>query len=224
MSKSQPILKFLSNASMVLWALLVVGFPAIASAAPATVSVTDSNQQPLANAVVFLVSSSNPNSVAQSTSTEMLQRDTAFNPDVLAVQMGTSVSFPNEDPFRHHVYSFSDAKSFELRLYGGRDVPSVLFDQPGHVALGCNIHDNMLGHIYVVPTPYFAVTDATGTAAIPEIADGEYSLQVWHPDMRGDVDDIARVVVIAGSPLTETAEIRVRRSRRASDDFERFDY
>ena len=203
----------------------VLGMSSASFAGPVTVTVTSVDGGTLPEAVVYLMAQDRAPALAQEgQSAEMVQRDTTFNPAVLAVQTGTSVSFPNEDPFRHHVYSFSDAKSFELRLYGRREVPSVLFDRPGHVALGCNIHDNMLGHIYIVSTPYFAVSDGQGKITLPDVPTGRYELMTWHPDMRGTPDASAKTVDVTDGGINEAVELRVRRSRRQGDDFERFDY
>ncbi len=70
----------------------------------------------------------------------------------------------------HHVYSFSEAKTFELALYKGNAHPPLVFDRPGVVVLGCNIHDSMLGYILVVDTPHFASTDAAGALSLDEPA------------------------------------------------------
>ncbi|MGH8028755.1 MAG: methylamine utilization protein [Arenimonas sp.] len=114
----------------------------------------------------------------------MDQRGLRFVPHVLAVATGTPVSFPNSDRVRHHVYSFSPAKRFELRLYAGRSQLPVVFDAPGLVTLGCNIHDWMLGFIYVVDSPWFAVSDAEGKARVPA-APGSYEARIWHPLIEG---------------------------------------
>ena len=79
-----------------------------------------------------------------------------FVPHVKPVVVGSPVYFPNKDDVRHHVYSFSPAKRFELPLYSGTPAAPVVFDRPGIVAIGCNIHDWMLGYIYVAETPYLA--------------------------------------------------------------------
>jgi len=110
----------------------------------------------------------------------MDQREKQFMPHVLAVRAGTLVEFPNSDQVRHHVYSFSEANRFELKLYSGVQAKPVLFDRDGVVVLGCNIHDAMLGYIFVAPTPYFAVTTPDGTASI-EAPPGAYRLELWHP-------------------------------------------
>jgi hypothetical protein len=106
-----------------------------------------------------------------------------FLPAVLAVRSGTRVSFPNRDDIRHQVYSFSPAKRFELRLY--KDTPSepVLFDKPGLVVLGCNIHDWMVGYIYVTDDPWFAVSDEAGKLHIDDLPVGRYHVTLWHPQI-----------------------------------------
>ena len=94
------------------------------------------------------------------------QRDKQFIPYVTALQVGTSVWFANTDKIRHHVYSFSPAKKFELPLYAGVPAEPVVFDRPGFVTLGCNIHDWMIAYVAVLTTPYFAVTHAEGRARL----------------------------------------------------------
>jgi plastocyanin len=114
----------------------------------------------------------------------MDQRKSAFVPGVLPVQAGTRVEFPNSDQIRHQVYSFSRAKPFELPLYAGSDAPPVLFDRPGVVVVGCNIHDFMIGYVVVLDTPYFGKTGGDGGLAVDAPA-GRYRLQVWHPRLAG---------------------------------------
>jgi plastocyanin len=114
----------------------------------------------------------------------MDQKALRFAPHLLVVQSGTSVTFPNSDNVSHHVYSFSDTKSFELPLYKGDAYPPVVFDHAGIVVLGCNIHDSMLGYVVVVDTPHFGVTDAQGVVHVADVPDGEYVLQVWTPRVR----------------------------------------
>ena len=108
----------------------------------------------------------------------------AFVPHVLIVQAGTSVLFPNNDVVSHHVYSFSDAKAFEFPLYKGNAHPPLLFEKPGLVVLGCNIHDGMLGYVVVVDTPHFAKTDEQGVARIDGVPSGDYVVAAWTPRAR----------------------------------------
>ncbi len=140
--------------------------------------------EPLRHAVVYL-----PGEVAESVPAsppraEIDQRDMQFQPHVLAVHSGTLVDFPNSDQVRHHVYSFSEAKRFELPLY--RDSPGapVEFDRPGTVILGCNIHDHMLGYVLVLDTPVFAQPDELGWVELHAIAgDRLDDLRLWHPEL-----------------------------------------
>src|SRR5437867_6149702 len=115
------------------------------------------------------------------------------------------VSFPNRDNIRHHVYSFSSPKKFELPLYIGTPAAPVLFDKPGVVALGSNIHDWMLAYIYVVTTPYFAKTAADGKGRLDGLAPGTYEARVWQPRMRGGTDKTAQPVTLAAGELAQVA-------------------
>lgn len=109
------------------------------------------------------------------------QKSKEFIPHILPIKTGTAVFFPNSDDIQHHVYSFSPAKRFEIKLYKGTPAQPILFDQPGIAALGCNIHDWMLGFVYVTDTPYFTKTDHAGRWSI-DLPTGDYQLSVWHPD------------------------------------------
>ena len=104
---------------------------------------------------------------------------------------GTSVNFPNRDQIRHHVYSFSPAKTFEIPLYAGMPEKLIDFDRPGEVVLGCNIHDWMKAYVFVVDTPYFAVTDGAGEAELA-LPVGDYRVEVWHPQLDGEPAAAAR--------------------------------
>jgi hypothetical protein len=112
------------------------------------------------------------------------QRGKEFIPYVTVVQAGTAIDFPNNDTIRHHVYSFSPPKRFEIKLYAGKPSQPVVFDKPGEVALGCNIHDWMEAYVLVVDTPYFAKTSGDGRAAIQNVPEGRYRLRLWHPQQK----------------------------------------
>jgi plastocyanin len=158
-----------------------------AGAANLQVQLHDAQGQPLANTVVTLQGPQGALASPAPAIMDQVQRQ--FLPTVLAIRSGTRVSFPNRDDIRHQVYSFSPAKRFELRLY--KDTPSepVLFDKPGLVVLGCNIHDWMLGYIYVTDDPWFAVSDAAGKLQIDDLPAGRYQVTLWHPQM---VDQLAQ--------------------------------
>ena len=151
-------------------------------AVPWTIQVRNSAGQPLADAVVAVEVRGRP-ARASGAKAEMAQRERQFQPQVLVVQTGTAVNFPNFDTVRHHVYSFSPIKVFETKLYSGTPAEPVLFDKPGVAALGCNIHDRMSAHIIVVDTPLFAKTDANGFASF-DLPAGEHQLKTWHPSLK----------------------------------------
>lgn len=162
---------------------LLLGFACTAQAADLTVTVTDTQGKPVAQAVVSLEPTSGSGlTAADGTRAVMDQHGREFVPHVLAVQVGTEVAFPNSDDIHHDVYSFSPAKTFELPLYKGVPAKPVRFDKPGVVVLGCNIHDWMLGYIDVVPTPWFGMTGTDGRLTLQAPA-GAYQLVLWHPDM-----------------------------------------
>lgn len=144
-----------------------------------TVIVSDAAGNLITDAVVAFYDGKTPANNANATG-RIVQKNKMFNPKITVIQTGTSINFPNEDSFRHHVYSFSPAKKFELKLYSGVPTNPIQFDQAGLVTLGCNIHDSMLGYIYIVDTPFFAKTDDKGRAIL-KLGEGQYSYQVWLP-------------------------------------------
>jgi plastocyanin len=178
--------------------LLVAGGTRLASARPPGVEavVTDQSGKPVLDAVVALVPVGGAPPVLHPAPAVMDQVNKQFVPPVLAVVVGTPVSFPNRDNIRHHVYSFSSTKKFELPLYMGTPSTPVVFDKPGPVALGCNIHDWMVAYVYVVATPYFVKTGADGRARLEGLPAGPYEARVWHPRLRGETT--GRPITLAG--------------------------
>jgi plastocyanin len=158
----------------------VVLATACAQAAPVTVQVMTTNGEPLADAAVYAESESVQVLPKPVKTVEIEQKGRAFLPRVTVIQTGTNVSFPNNDTVRHHVYSFSPAKPFELKLYAGEPTNPVNFDKPGTVVIGCNIHDQMSAYIQVVPTLNVAKTDSSGKARLDGLPAGKYRLKAWH--------------------------------------------
>lgn len=144
------------------------------------VEVQDAQGKPLADAVVFLESAEASAVVRPLPGLEMAQDKRQFLPTILVVPRGTAVQFPNRDTVRHHVYSFSPVKKFELKLYIGTPASPVVFDQAGVVVLGCNIHDQMVGWILVVDTPYYGMTTPAGQVRLDGLPAGNYRLRAWH--------------------------------------------
>lgn len=165
--------------------LLVTLVPLAADAATIDVQVRDARGRAVRDAVIYALPQGRPQPPARRTAV-MDQRNRTFIPHVLAVQTGTAVSFPNSDDVRHHVYSFSPAKQFQLPLYKGTPAEPVVFDKAGVVMLGCNIHDTMSAYIVVVDTPYFEKAGADGQATLRDVDSGRYVVHVWYPEMRDE--------------------------------------
>jgi plastocyanin len=162
---------------------VVAGCTLCTHAATVNVIVTDLAAKPIAGAVVTLEPTSGSLPVKPMSGVEIAQVQRQFSPQVTVVTVGTSVTFPNFDTVRHHVYSFSPIKTFELKLYTGVPHTPVVFDKPGIAILGCNIHDQMAAWVVVVDTPLYARSAATGKAQIDDVAPGSYRLRVWHPSL-----------------------------------------
>ncbi len=161
------------------------------------VIVKDNKGAPVADAVVSLVPLDAAPTVAPApTPAVIAQSGQEFEPFVTTIVVGSSVSFPNRDKIDHQVYSLSKTKPFEIPLYSAGAGQTLIFDKPGIVALGCNIHDWMSAYIVVLATPYFQKTPAAGAAAFPTLPPGRYRLEVWHPRLIGDSN---REVTVAGS-------------------------
>lgn len=168
------------------------------------VTVQDKSGAMAADAVVYAQRKGAP-SASVKRQTLVDQRDKQFIPYVTAVQVGTAISFPNSDKIRHHVYSLSPAKRFELPLYAGVPAAPVVFDKAGFVTLGCNIHDWMIAYVAVVATPYFKVTGGEGRATLQGLPAGDYTVRAWQPSLRGMPEQFAQLISVAPN---ETKQLR----------------
>jgi plastocyanin len=185
-------------------ALLGLGLIATAaSAGNVEVQVRGPGGAPLADAVVTLVGPRISAPIRFPWPYVVKQQNISFQPHVLIVPVGASVTFPNMDNVRHHVYSFSKPKKFELKLYGHEEAHTVVFDKPGVVAIGCNIHDQMSGFIVVVDTPYAARTDANGRATILDVPAGGATISVWSAGLRAPGSQIAQQLNVPAGGLTK---------------------
>jgi len=111
---------------------------------------------------------------------QLVQRNKSFHPSLLVIPVGGTVEFPNHDPFFHNVFSLFDGKRFDLGLYEGGTTRLVRFDKPGISFIFCNIHAEMSAVVIALATPYYAVSDARGEVAIPNVPPGRYQVQVFH--------------------------------------------
>lgn len=198
--------------AIVLTLLATLSLAAAAQAADLTVVVRTPTGEPVKDAVVTVAAAGAPAAqpVKFSWPYSVAQQNIAFNPFVLIVPVGSDVNFPNKDNVRHHVYSFSPVKKFELKLYGRDESRSVRFDKPGIVPLGCNIHDQMIAFVVVVDTPFAAKTGADGVAVIKGLPAGSAPMTVWQPYMKTARNQQTRTVNVpaAGGREQVTADLR----------------
>jgi plastocyanin len=180
---------------------------AAASAAPFEMQFIGVDGKPLGGVVVTLRSTdaSRPPARPPAKPEVMDQINQQFDPHVLVIPAGTRVSFPNSDTVAHQVYSFSDAKKFDLPLYTGKPPNPVLFDQPGIVTVGCNIHDQMRGYVYVVEAQYLGRADHDGRWSVPNAEPGDYQLTIWHPLSRKQQKPVLEQRVTINSDGTKLA-------------------
>ena len=156
---------------------------ALARAASVNVVVTDPAGSPLSDAVVMLEPTGPHLPVKPMQNAQIAQHDLQFSPAVSVVTVGTSVLFPNQDTVKHHVYSYSPAKTFQIKLYAGVPHTPIVFDKPGIAVLGCNIHDGMIAWVVVTDTPLWARSGATGQARVADVPPGNYQMHVWHASL-----------------------------------------
>ena len=194
-------------------ALLAAAALGARAAGTVRVVTTDSAGAPVADAVAYVRALDAAVQVQPPAEpVAVTQQGQEFHPYVTAVVVGTRVVFPNKDNVQHHVYSVSPAKRFEIPLYIGDSKETIVFDRPGPVTLGCNIHDWMVAYILVLDTPYFATTGKDGTADITGLPPGRYRLEVWHPRLAGKVG--RDLLVAEAGDTTQVVSVTLRPDRR----------
>ena len=182
--------------------LVIFGLCHDLSAGSFDVTVKDGKGALVSDAVVY-ARGNGMNAQSTKKQTAIDQQDKQFIPYVTAVQVGTSILFPNKDNIRHHVYSLSSAKKFELPLYKGVPGEPVVFDKEGFVTLGCNIHDWMIAYVAVLGTPYFQVTGREGHALLKNLPPGQYTVEVWQPSLKGAPATFAQHVDVAAGGMKQ---------------------
>jgi plastocyanin len=144
----------------------------------------------------------------------IVQKNKEFHPHVLAVPVGTSVEFPNEDPFFHNVFSLYKGKRFDLGLYEAGSSRKVVFDKPGVSFIFCNIHPDMNAYVLALSSPLFDVTERDGRVKITDVPDGKYRMEVWYE--RAETSELTRLsrVVDVANPLVKLGVIDLADSPR----------
>jgi plastocyanin len=179
------------------------------AAAPLSVRVVDVSGRPVRDAVVTLYPSGNAARPARGTGHFVVsQKSLQFHPFLTIVPVGADVSFPNLDPTRHHVYSFSPAKKFELKLFAKDQSRTVHFDHAGVVALGCNIHDQMSAFIVVTDSAWTARTNAQGMATFADAPNAPGRVIVWHPYLRAPGGQLQ--LAVAAAQRSANVQVRLR--------------
>ena len=205
--------------------LLLINLLCIAKSLAADLQITikDQNNEPVTNVVVKLVAM---NHKVKLVPDEQIidQIDKEYVPQVVVVIKGGNVSFPNKDNIKHHVYSFSQAKQFELPLYEGTPANPVSFEKEGVVVLGCNIHDWMRGYIYVSDSPYVLIGDEQGQVKFSNLPQDSYLVSIWHPQIKSSFETVKISLTqeqsikegyqIELKPLVKIRRPKARRSRR----------
>src|ERR1700726_5235711 len=192
---------------------LLLLFCAASPAMAGTISVQAqlSNHEPFAGAIVTARGATSHAPVPVSAILDQI--NLAFAPDLIVIPVGSTVEFPNSDSVSHQIYSFSPTKRFQLPLYHGKPYPPVHFDQAGIVTLGCNIHDKMVGYIFVTDATYFGRTDARGVWSVPGLPRGTYHVSLWHPLLREPAAALDRAVSITGDEA-ENLTVQLAQSLR----------
>lgn len=132
----------------------------------------------------------------------LVQKNKSFSPHLLVIPPGSTVDFPNKDPFFHNVFSLFEGKRFDLGLYESGTTRSVKFDRTGVSYIFCNIHPQMNAIVISLDTPYYAIVGSSGEARIPNVEPGEYQMQVWAEGLnRDEMDKVSTRVNIGESPV-----------------------
>ncbi len=177
------------------------------AAAPLRVHVVDASGRPVRDAVVTLYPAGAAARAAHAGGRfTVSQQNLQFHPFLTIVPVGADVSFSNLDPTKHHVYSFSPAKKFELKLFARDQSRTVHFDKPGVVALGCNIHDQMSAFIVVTDSAWTARTNAQGMVTFADAPNASARLTVWHPYLRSQGAQLVQAI----APTQRSASFQVR--------------
>ena len=194
-----------------LWAILLVA--GVARGSELRVDVVDQSGRPVADAVVSAqgLGVAAPGAPARAARTQVIdQVDLQFDPYIALFRPGDRVAFHNSDATRHHVYSFSESKSFEFVLAPGQQSSPLVLDNSGVVAVGCNIHDSMISYLFVSNAPFITTTDGKGKAVLAGLSPGSYTVRVWQPRLRPGTADPVQSVVIPDDGSPPQARFRLR--------------
>jgi plastocyanin len=194
-------------------AVVLLAACALARAAGVNVVVTDAAGEPLVDAVVTLEPVGGKLPVKPLPGVQIAQSHRRFEPALTVVTVGTPVAFPNQDTVRHHVYSFSPAKAFQIKLYAGVPHEPIVFDKPGVAVLGCNIHDQMVAWVVVVDTPFHARSGGGGRARLDAVPVGAYQLRVWHASLPEGTPPVSVALAVGAADVEQRVKLAAGASK-----------
>jgi len=169
--------------------LAAVGFSTAGRVAGRIVILEKDNKPSpdLSDAVLYIETPAAVTTAARPVTVEIAITDKAYAPHVVVVPLGSTVRFPNHDPFNHNVFSVSEPNSFDLGLYGRGEAKSYTFAHPGLVRVYCNVHPRMVAYVLVMENRYYAQPASDGSFAIDDVPAGRYRLHVWHERIPSEV-------------------------------------
>ena len=147
---------------------------------------------------------------------QLLQKNKTFSPHLLVVPVGSSVEFPNQDPFFHNVFSLFEGRRFDLGLYEAGATRTVVFNRVGISYIFCNIHPEMSAVVIALKTTYYGISDRAGTIAIPNVPAGRYELHVWHERVLPETLNALTKFIIVSDTSNSLGTIRLTEQRNLS--------
>jgi len=171
-------------------ALLAMGAVGSVGRVAGRIVILEKDNKPspdLSDAVLYLETPAAVTTAAKPVTVEIAITDKTYAPHVVVVPLGSTVRFPNHDPFNHNVFSVSEPNSFDLGLYGRGEAKSYTFTHPGLVRVYCNVHPRMVAYVLVMENRYYAQPGSDGSFAIDNVPTGRYRLHVWHERIPSEV-------------------------------------
>lgn len=195
-------------------------------AAELRVTVKDSLGVPISN-IAVLVKTANEGEKKRKETLTVSQKNKAFSPYFTVMQIGQPLEFSNTDDITHHIFSASRVENFSFKIRKGEVNSSVQFKTPISISMGCNIHDWMSGHILVVDTPYFTLTDEKGIAAIQLDTTGVARVEIWHPQMSPVDKNIQKSLLLTTENISVSITLKNKFGKipeqTSGDDFDFLD-
>jgi plastocyanin len=163
--------------------LTLAGGAVLANRVAGRIVILEKDNKPspdLGDAVVYLEGAATPATAALPDTVEIAITDKTYAPHVVVVPVGSTVRFPNHDPFNHNVFSVSEPNSFDLGLYGRGETKGQTFAHPGLVRVYCNVHPRMVAYVLVMANRLYAQPGQDGSFTIENVPAGRQKLHVWH--------------------------------------------